>query len=52
MAPNEYGRMGFCSLTEVYFLGFSWRIKEGYTETHTKRAAVRVADRPGTAGAL
>ena len=40
------------SLTEVYFLGFSWGFKEEYTETHTKREAVRAAGRPGIAVAV
>ena len=40
------------SLTEVYFLGFSWCIKRGDTETHTNREAARAAARPGIAKAL
>ena len=40
------------SLTEVYFLGFSWGFKEGGTETHTKREAVSTAARPEVAVAL
>ena len=39
------------SLTEVYFLGFSWSIKRG-DRKHTKREAARVAVRPGIAIAV
>ena len=47
-----WGVYRFYSLTEVYFLGFSWGFKEGGTETHTNRTVVRAAGRPGTAKAV
>ena len=41
----------FYSLTEVYFLGFSWSIKRG-DQKHTKREAARAAARLGIANAV
>ena len=40
------------SLTEVYFLGFSYRSKSRYTETHTNREAASAVSRPGILGPL
>ena len=49
---SEPWRPPYISLTEVYFLGFSWRSKEEGTETHTKRAVVSIVGRPEVAVAL